>query len=351
MPAVKPSVSNMNALFLVPSELAGCIRRRGFRRLTVRAVVELAAPQTWGASVMPVVLAAAFAIAGGGAGAIAGGASPAPMGFGAGGFSFPLFFSLLGTAVCLQCAVNTLNDYSDFIAGVDRRENCIDETDASIVYHDYEPVLAFVVGVGFIGLALLCGLYALVTVGPELLLFGAVGAAVVFLYAYGVIPLSYTPVGEFLSGVVMGGVIPLACFYAFTRSLDPRIVAYSVPVILTIALIMLTNNGCDIEKDRAAQRHTLPTRIGRRRALMLHALLFAAALAWASAVSVFRFGLAAAWLIPLLCAWLIPQEVRLVREGLLPENRIRSMALATGTNIRLNALYAAMVLLPSLPGL
>jgi 1,4-dihydroxy-2-naphthoate octaprenyltransferase len=325
----KNSVSNMNALLLVPSELAGCIRRGGFRRLTARAVVELAAPQTWGASVMPVVLASALAISLSGV------------------FSFPLFFSLLGTSVCLQCAVNTLNDYSDFMAGVDRRENCIDPTDASILYHNYEPVLAFVVGIGFIMLGLLCGLYAIFTVGPELILFGAAGAVVVFVYSYGLIPLSYTPIGEFLSGAVMGGVIPVACYYAFTGILSWQIVIYSIPVIVTIALIMLTNNGSDIEKDVASGRHTLPTKIGRARALALHKGMFAMAVGVAIAVAAvqFREGL---WLAPLLCAWIVPLECRIAKTGLNPAGRILSMTTATGINIKLNALYAMMVLLPAL---
>ncbi|MCL2493764.1 MAG: prenyltransferase [Clostridiales bacterium] len=326
---MQQSKSNLYALKLVPSEFAGCIRRKGFRRLTLRAVIELAAPQTWGASVMPVVVAAALAIAADHR------------------FSFPLFFSLLGTSVCLQCAVNTLNDYSDFIAGVDKRDNCLDETDASILYHDYEPVLAFVIGGGFILLALLCGLYALFTVGPQLLIFGAVGAAVVFAYSYGFVPLSYTPVGELLSGLVMGGVIPVACFYAFTGRLTPFALLASVPLILTIGLIMLTNNACDIEKDIASERHTLPTRFGRTVTKRLHGALFAVALAVAAALSIVRFGLVNLWMAPLLCLWLIPMETALLGTDFAPERRVRAMSLSTGANIRLNTVYAVMILLPS----
>jgi len=322
------SVSNMSALLLIPSELAGCIRRKGYKRLTFRSVLELAAPQTWSASVMPVLLAAALTIAQ------------------TGGLPILLFFSLLATSVCLQCAVNTLNDYSDFMAGVDRLENSDDPTDASIIYHDYEPVLAFVIGMGFILLGLVCGLYAILAVGPELLIFGGIGAAVVFLYSYGLLPLCYTPAGEALSGVVMGGVIPFACVYAMTGELNWPTVFASVPVIITIALIMLTNNGSDIEKDRESGRMTLPARIGRPAALRLHAVLLAAAMACAAAVVLLRFP-AGAWLLPLFCAWIIPLEYRLVKLGLEPENRVRSLAISTSANIRLNSVFIAMILLPA----
>ena len=322
----KAYISNINALLLIPSELAGCVRRKGYKRLTLRSVVELAAPRTWGASVMPVILASALTIVW------------------TGSINVLLFFSLLATSVCLQCAVNTLNDYSDFISGVDKRENCNDPTDASIIYHDYEPVLAFVIGVAFIILAFLCGLYALFTVGPELLIFGGIGAAVVFLYSYGPRPLCYTPVGEVLSGVVMGGIIPVACVYAMTGAFSWQTLIISVPVIITISLIMLTNNGSDIEKDLASGRLTGPARIGRKKALGLHVALFTIAMIWAGA-AVFLIFPNGIWTLPLLCAWLIPQEYNLIKNGLLPENRARSMAISTAINIRLNAVFAATILL------
>ena len=318
--------SNTRVLLLIPSELAGCIRRKGYLRLTLRSVMELAAPQTWSASVMPVLLAVALTI-------VKTGSVP-----------ILLFFSLLATSVCLQCAVNTLNDYSDFMSGVDRRENCDDPTDASIIYHDYEPVLAFVIGMGFILVGLVCGLYAILSVGPELLIFGVIGAAVVFFYSYGLLPLSYTPIGEALSGIVMGGIIPFACVYAMTGELSWMTVIYSVPIIITIGLIMLTNNGSDIEKDFDSHRMTLPSRIGRPATLRLHAALLAAAMACVAIIVLMRFP-NGAWVLPLFCAWIIPQEYRLVKSGLTPENRVRSMSLVTGINIRLNTVYIAMIVL------
>jgi len=325
----KAYISNMNALLLIPSELAGCVRRKGYKRLTLRSIVELAAPQTWSASVMPVLLATALSIVW------------------AGKLDIILFFSLLATSVCLQCAVNTLNDYSDFITGVDNRENCNDPTDASIIYHDYEPVLAFVIGVAFIILGFICGLYAIITIGPELLIFGGIGAAVVFFYSYGPLPLSYTPVGEALSGVVMGGIIPVACVYAMTGQLSWIAVFCSVPLIITIGLIMLSNNGSDIEKDLISDRLTIPARIGRPNALRLHIAMFATAMAWAGLVIVLLFP-KGIWILPLLCVWLIPQEYRLIKLGLKPENRVSTMSLTTNINIRLNAVYIAMILLSAI---
>jgi 1,4-dihydroxy-2-naphthoate octaprenyltransferase len=291
--------------------------------LSLKAVMELAAPHTWGASVAPVAFAAAISLAM------------------YGRFSAPLFYSLLLTSICLQCAVNTLNDYADFMKGVDTPENSTDPTDASIIYNRLDPKLALCTGLGFIGLAFLCGLYALLAAGVELALFGAAGALIVALYSFGKSPVSWLPIGEAVSGVAMGGVISLACVYAFTGALDLRVMALSVPVMLSIGLIMLTNNGSDIERDRASGRRTLPALIGRDRTLALHAAMAAAAVAAAAAASFayFRPGLA---LLPLLAAITAFPEIRIIRGGLAPEARVASMRDVMRLHWRLSLAYSLM---------
>lgn len=317
--------SNIRALLRIPAELLECLRQRGWRKLTLKAVVELIAPHTWSASILPVILASALSISI------------------TGMFSAPLFFSLLLTSVCLQCAVNALNDYSDFVAGVDLPENCDDPTDASLLYNDYDPVLAFVIGAGCILAGLVFGLYAIYKAGPLLVLFGFIGAVVIFLYSYGLLPISYTPLGEFTSGFVMGGIITFACYYAFCGELSAMAVVYSVPLIITIGLIMMTNNGCDIERDLACSRCTFPGRVGRRKTLRYHAALFAAAAVLAALIVLVRFP-GGAWMLPLFAALTIPVECRLVRTGLEPGKRMHAMAAATMLNVRLPGMYALMVL-------
>lgn len=321
--------TNLHALRMIPSELAGCVRRKGYKKLSFRAIVELAAPQTWTASIMPVVLATALSISLHGT------------------FSFLLFYSLLGTSVFFQCAVNTLNDYSDFMSGVDNKENCIDPNDASIVYHDYEPVLAFVIGIVFLILGVACGLYAINVAGPLLILFGVIGAVVIFIYSFGLLPISYTSFGELISGVVMGGIIPFACFFAFTDSLNPVVFLYSVPLIITIGMIMLTNNGCDMEKDLHAKKNTLPLRIGRDRTLELHVYLFIIALVVICVIVVMNFR-GAFLLLPIFAAVTIPIEYKLINTGLDPDNRIQSMTLVTRVNTAMIALYSLMIVVGNL---
>ncbi|MDR2735941.1 MAG: prenyltransferase [Gracilibacteraceae bacterium] len=229
-----------------------------YQKLTYKAVKELAAPQTWPAGVLPVLLAAtlsytvyhAFAI-------------------------FP-FVLLLILSVLLQSAVNTLNDYYDYVKGTDTEDNSLDMNDASIIYNRINPRTALGTGMVFLVLALLGGVYCVWLTGWPLLLIGLLGAATIFLYSGGPLPISYLPLGEFISGLMMGGMITLAAVYVFSGSLSLSVLYYALPLIVSIGWILLTNNICDIEKDTAAGRRTLPMLLGRKNAarVLLGGFLF-----------------------------------------------------------------------------
>ncbi|MDR3294425.1 MAG: prenyltransferase [Clostridiales Family XIII bacterium] len=300
------------------------------RGLSFKAIIELAAPHTWGASIVPVVLAAAFSLALHGR------------------FAPLLFYSLLLTSIFLQCAVNTFNDYADFVKGVDTPENSDDPTDASIIYNRLDPKLAFCAGGAFLFLAFASGLYAIYTAGPVLVLFGAAGVAIVLLYSFGRSPISHLPLGELVSGVAMGGVIPQACVYAFTGLVDWRIPLLSIPVIFTIGLIMLTNNGSDIERDSQARRCTLPVFIGRRSTMALHVVLTLVSMAvlCAAVLLYFRKG---AFLLPLAVPLAAFPESRILRGGLTPGARTLSMQNIIRLHWRLGFLYALMAAASALP--
>ena len=112
-------------------------------------------------------------------------------------------------------------------------------------------------------------------------------------YTYGPVPISRMPLGEVLSGFFYGVLIPFILVYInspagtylslnvnlSTISLDLQIrpiitlLLLSVAPFCTTANIMLANNICDLEKDIAVKRHTLPYYIGEK-ALYLFAGLY-----------------------------------------------------------------------------
>jgi len=173
----------------------------------------------------------------------------------------------------MQSATNTLNDYQDFKSGLDTKETVVDKTDASIVYNQINPRDALVFGLVLLGAAAVVGVVVLLLSSWWLLLPGLIAAAAVILYSAGPKPVSFLPLGELVSGVVMGGIITCATFYAMTLSFAPIVLAVALIPTVAVAQIMLTNNTCDIERDRTAGRRTLPMLIGFKVARIINIIL------------------------------------------------------------------------------
>jgi 1,4-dihydroxy-2-naphthoate octaprenyltransferase len=112
-------------------------------------------------------------------------------------------------------------------------------------------------------------------------------------YTYGPLPISRMPLGEVLSGVFYGLLIPFILLYINSpagtyiavgvslKTISLNIQVWSMVTLLLLAIvpfsatanIMLANNICDVEKDILVKRHTLPYYIGKK-ALYLFAGLY-----------------------------------------------------------------------------
>jgi 1,4-dihydroxy-2-naphthoate octaprenyltransferase len=212
--------------------------------------------------------------------------------------------ALLLIVILMQAAANTLNDYYDFIKGLDTRENSDEPEDAVLVYNRVNPKSVLRLAIGFLAAAGFLGIYVVAASGPAPLLAGLAGAAAVILYSASPLPVSFLPLGELVSGFVMGGLIPFGVYTAVTGRLDFSIFLLSIPCIIGVGLVMMTNNLCDIERDALAGRKTLPLVLGRKRARKLYLLLFLLMLASLPALGLWRFGFAVLGIIPVLFAGL-----------------------------------------------
>lgn len=296
-----------------------------YERFTVKMAVELAAPHTWPASIIPVLIAASCA-------AVTRSSISATM-----------TCVLLVICILMQASVNTFNDYYDYVKGADSEEDDVDPTDAVLVYNNVDPKSALRLAIGMLAAAFALGAYVIWVAGWIPLALGIVGAVFVVLYSAGKTPISYLPLGEAVSGIVMGGLIPLACYQALTGALDFIMLLWSVPTIIGIGLIMMTNNTCDIEKDIEVERRTLPTLLGRTKARKLyHALVFT----WIAAIVVIVavFFTNGALMLPFALLASYPLLKALLGNPLAPKTRIGAMAQICGVNIALGAFYAASIL-------
>ena len=295
-------------------------KERAYGRFTAQMALDIAAPHTW-----PVAVATSLAIATGYQ------------------VSATLAVVLLAICILMQSSVNTFNDYYDYVKGTDSSEDDVDPTDAVLIYNNVNPRSALLFAIALLISAFVLGGYVIYHAGLIPLAIGAVGAVFVVLYSAGKTPISYLPLGEAVSGIVMGGLIPLACYQVLTGVLTPLAMLWALPEILGIGLIMFTNNTCDIEKDIMAHRRTLSVLLNREKARTLyHAILWLWLIAVILIVGVFfTQGLI---MIPFMLLSAYPLLKALRNNPLAPNTRQAAMSQICSVNIALGAWYAAAIL-------
>lgn len=232
-------------------------RKKVFSPLTPKLAWQLAAPHTWVAAYVGVLLSGVYTIA-----AYSGHVNPVLLGL------------LLLICIFMQSSVNVFNDYFDYTKGTDSLENSSEDAfDAVLVYNNLNPKSVLALAIGYLVCAGIIGVYIVYSCGWVPLIIGLIGAIVVVIYSGGKTPISYLPIGEFISGIVMGSLIPLACTYVLSEVLDFFVLVLSIPLAVGIGMILATNNTCDIEKDIDAKRKTLAVVLGRTEATNVYRLV------------------------------------------------------------------------------
>ena len=138
------------------------------------------------------------------------------------------------------------------------------------------------------------GLYLAYLTDVIVLLLGAGCFLCGVFYTFGPVPISRMPLGEIFSGIFYGLLIPFILLYinmpegtylTLRLGLDTISLNINVMPVITIFLlsvapacttanIMLANNICDVDKDIAVMRYTLPYYLGSKPALYLFAVLY-----------------------------------------------------------------------------
>ena len=288
-------------------------------------MVELAAPHTWAASTMPVLLAICLSIA-----------DTAVI-------SVSTAIILLVICILMQSAVNTINDYFDYVKGTDTADNQDDPTDAALVYNEIDPRKARNLALELLAVAFLLGIFIILRAGWIPLVIALVGVIIVFLYSGGRTPISYLPIGEVVSGVTMGGLITLACYQALTLTFSWTVLLYAIPPMIGIALIMFTNNTCDIEKDIEADRKTLPVLLGRSTSVAVYRALM---VLWMAAIAVLvLYGYPRGWYGLLFMVAAYGPVLGIFRNPFTAASRGGGMAQIGAANVILGMTYALCLLL------
>ena len=241
--------------------------------LTAKLALQLAAPHTWIASIGPVLFGILFCKL-----------ERYPL-------SFLKSILLIFTCIFMQSSVNTFNDYVDYVKGNDSEKDYVEESDAVLIYNSINPKQVLILGIIYLILGAILGITACIQSGFLPLGIGCIGGIVILLYSGGPFPISYLPIGEIISGFVMGVLIPLGVAAVSDGKFHYEILLYALPLMIGIALIMMTNNGCDIEKDLQAKRYTLAVLLGRKNTKNLYHILIVVWLLLISYLSISLLGM------------------------------------------------------------
>ncbi|GAA2902898.1 1,4-dihydroxy-2-naphthoate polyprenyltransferase [Enterococcus pseudoavium] len=192
--------------------------------------------------------------------------------------------------IAFDMATTAINNYMDFRKAHSEeykyQENVIGKEQLS-----ERTVVAIIFSL--IGFAAVVGIVLALQTGWMLLLMGLACCFIGVFYTFGPIPLSRMPLGEVFSGVTMGlGIFAITIYlntydqklffmelnlkhFAITGDTTAvlALIWASLPLIATIANIMLANNICDLEQDIANRRYTLPFYLGKTNAVRLFNLL------------------------------------------------------------------------------
>jgi len=193
------------------------------------------------------------------------------------------------TAILLQILSNLANDYGDSLHGADHVERRGPKravqsglvTPAEMRRAIVITALAAIVA-GLLLLWFAFGREAFSSTLLFILLGGAaIGAAIT--YTAGRLPYGYAGLGDLSVLIFFGWLGVLGSYFVQAQRFDAALLLPATACGLLAVAVLNVNNIRDLESDRLAGKHSIPVRLGLRRARVYHWLLLALAVASALA--------------------------------------------------------------------
>jgi len=172
--------------------------------------------------------------------------------------------------VLLQHAINLLNDVSDWKLGADT-----EKLDSWVRFHDQDTRIAMAHGWISLLLGALLGLMVLVL--SDRLWISAIASPMLilgYLYNSGPRPLSYTHLGEWVTGLCYGPGVFGCLWLLSSESIDLRALMGMTAFAALAMCLLLSHQPPQIETDRLAGKLTFTVRYGARRTRQTVILLF-----------------------------------------------------------------------------
>lgn len=179
-----------------------------------------------------------------------------------GDFSLQRFGYALLAVICIQLGANLVNDYYDYLGGVDTSNSL--GPGGLIQQGLVKPARVLTLGLFFLLVGAVLGLMAAVAGGITAIIFGLLGLLGAFFYSATARSFSSLTLGEVTSFWIFGPLLTLGAYLIQRGKLDslPLICSISLGLLLSAALYV--NDMRDMESDAQAHKHTLATLLGIR---------------------------------------------------------------------------------------
>ncbi|MAT51926.1 MAG: hypothetical protein CMK32_12160 [Porticoccaceae bacterium] len=169
---------------------------------------------------------------------------------------------VLVAGLCAHIAVNALNEYDDFLSGLDFHTTKTPFSGGSgtlVADNDFAPV-ALYVGVIALLVVLSIGGYFLLTSGHQLAAPGLLGVAIILAYTKWInrLPMLCLLAPGLGFGLLMVNLAGLV----LTGQLSAEVFWLSLPVTFLVSNLLLVNQFPDVEADAGAGRRHLPVVLG-----------------------------------------------------------------------------------------
>ena len=178
----------------------------------------------------------------------------------------------LAGALLAHVAVNVLNDYFDYVSGIDLKTTRTPFSGGSGILPAglLKPKHVYFFGLGCLALDFVIATYFYFKVGVGILVLALLGAALI----YGYTPwLTKIGLAEASAGAGFG-LMALGFYYVQTGSISPSVACSSLLVAIVVSNLLLLNEIPDTEADREAGRRHIPAVLGKRAAAVVYSFLW-----------------------------------------------------------------------------
>lgn len=290
------------------------MERLQFERLW-KGFWQLADPKIWIASTVPMAVGAALA-------------------FGrTGRFNIFWFVISLVAAYLIEIGKNAVNEVVDYLSGVDRNVEPDKKTPFSggkktIIEGKLTVLEAGIISFFTFGAACLIGIYIMFFREMSIFWIGFAGVLLAFFYSVPPFKLAYRGFGELTVGLTFGPLVLSGMYLVMANELDWSVVVVSLPIAFLISNVLVINQFPDYEADARGNKKNIVVRLGKKKSVTVHMILYA--LAYAAFIAIVVVYKNPLWLLGFAS---IPFAVKSMRAARLHYNNVKELMQANAATI------------------